>query len=226
MEPKLRILLALSGGLDSTTLLAHLINKGYSPECVSFTYGSKHNPIEREAARKVAKEYGVPLDELDITPIMKNFKSDLMKTGGEIPTGHYNDDNMKKTVVPSRNMIFISLLSGLAESRGIPYIAIGVHQGDHHIYPDCRPDFINSMKYSVIMASDNKVRLIPPFLHENKQSIVKIGSDLKVPFHLTRTCYTDDPVACGECGSCRERLEAFQLNGLKDPLPYKNQKYV
>jgi 7-cyano-7-deazaguanine synthase len=215
-----KVIILLSGGLDSTVLLSSLLNEGREVEAVSFTYGSKHNPFENQSAKDIANYYNIPLREMDISEIMKGFDSHLLANGGILPEGHYNDLNMKKTVVPGRNLIFLSILAGLAESLSIPQIAIGVHQGDHFIYPDCRPEFIHTIDYAINLSSEQKVKVISPFLNLTKADIVKIGIELKAPFHLTRTCYSDKEEACGKCGSCRERLEAFELNNFTDPVNY------
>ena len=139
-----------------------------------------------------------------------------------IPQGHYAADNMKSTVVPGRNLIFLSIMASLAETVGATEIALGVHAGDHFIYPDCRPAFIEIAKKCIELSSDNLVTIITPFLHYTKGDIVRLGNglDMKVPFHLTRTCYTSNEIACGKCGSCVERLEAFSENNIEDPIPY------
>ena len=216
------VLVSLSGGLDSTTLLAHLIHFDFVPECVSFNYGSKHNKEEIEAAKKIAKYYNVNHTVIDLREAMSGFKSDLLLSGGVIPKGHYNDASMARTVVPGRNMIFTSILAGYAESNNIAYVALGIHQGDHHIYPDCRPDFFNALNHTVQLSTEGKVRLLAPFLHKSKADIVGEGLRLKVPYELTRTCYEGKEKACGTCGSCVERLEAFASNGVTDPIEYEN----
>lgn len=215
-----RIILALSGGIDSATMLAHFINIGYEVNCVGFMYGSKHNKLENAAAQKIADYYDAPFELIDVSNMMKHFKSDLLKTGGLIPKGHYAAENMKSTVVPARNMIFISILSGLAVSLGINEVAIGVHTGDHSIYPDCRKQFIQSMNVAVSLGTDDLVHLMAPFINDDKKEIVQRGIYLKVPYNLTRTCYTDQILACGMCGSCVERLEAFNTCGNIDPINY------
>jgi len=220
-----KILVSLSGGIDSTTLLGFILNGGHQATAISFTYGSKHNKYENEAARKVAAFYAVELLELDISQAMQNIQSNLLLTGGEIPEGHYAAENMKATVVPARNMIFLSIMAGIAESKGMDGLAIGVHAGDHAIYPDCRPDFISHMYQAVKHATDDKVgAIMAPFINMDKRQIVNIGGKIlepAPPYHLTRTCYKDQPVACGKCGSCVERLEAFKLNYLTDPIEYE-----
>ena len=220
------VVISLSGGLDSTTLLTFILNlsrwkqRKSKVETVSFHYGSKHNDWEIESAKRIAEYYEVRHTVLDLGRAFAGFKSNLLKTGGPIPEGHYEDKTMSQTVVPCRNLIFASILAGLAESRGASHIAIAVHAGDHTIYPDCRPQFIRSLDTTILEATENNVTLLAPFLQENKSSIVRIGLELKTPFHLTRTCYKDQPVACGRCGSCMERREAFANNGRGDPLDY------
>jgi len=222
----MKVLIALSGGLDSATMLAHYIHEGYIAEGVSFYYGSKHNDSEIAAAKEIAAHYSINHSVIDMSGVMKDFKSDLLLSGGVIPKGHYNDASMSRTVVPARNLIFASILTGLAQSKEIPFVALGVHQGDHHIYPDCRPEFIESLKYTALLASDGKVRIIAPFLTHSKADIVKLGLSLQTPYHFTRTCYEGlDNIACGKCGSCVERLEAFRLNESIDPILYINDEF-
>lgn len=217
-----KAILSLSGGLDSTTLLAWLLQKHeYSVAgCVSFRYGSKHNQYENAAAEYIANHYQVPLQKVEI-PVMAGFSSALLKSGGAIPEGHYTDKSMEQTVVPARNIIFIATLAGLAWSAEADVVVLGVHSGDHAIYPDCRPDFIVSMDVAVMHGTGGRVMLEAPFLYWDKAAIVRCGLSLGVPYELTRTCYKDQRVACGKCGSCVERLEAFRLAGAVDPLPYE-----
>lgn len=222
---KNKVLISLSGGMDSVTLLGFLLASDYEVEAVGFTYGSKHNHYENEAALKAAEFYGVPFELLDLSEAFAGISSALMKTGGDIPEGHYEAESMKQTVVPGRNMIFISILAGIAESRGCGKVAVGVHSGDHAIYPDCRPGFIHAMSTAVSRATDGKVDLIAPFLGDDKGSIIKKGLGFlpPVPYDLTRTCYKDQEKACGVCGSCTERLEAFEANGIPDPIEYEER---
>ena len=217
----MRIVMALSGGLDSTTVLAHLLAEGHEVECFGFYYESKHNPYENMSAVEVAKHYGVQYSLLDLSLIMGSFRSDLMKSGGDIPEGHYTDKSMSRTVVPGRNIIFLSILAGIAWSREAEAVAIGIHEGDHAIYPDCRSEFYKAMDTAIFLGTGGRVEIIAPFNRSDKAGIVSRGKGLHVPYHLTRTCYKDQPLACGKCGSCVERLEAFQKNGLKDPVEYE-----
>ena len=221
----MKALISLSGGMDSATVLAAALEQ-YSPGnvcCVGFTYGSKHNKYEASAAYDLAGYYGVPYDLLDLSVAFKSFKSDLLKTGGEIPEGHYEAESMRRTVVPGRNLIFLAVLAGYAESHDFRDVWLGVHAGDHHIYPDCRPDFIWAAASAIKFATEGKVKIQTPFIHHTKGDILRRGLSLKVPYQLTRTCYKDQLVACGKCGSCQERLEAFRQNGVEDPLEYESR---
>jgi len=221
-----KIVMALSGGMDSATLLGMLLNQQYEVHALSFYYGSKHNKWEIRAATDLlkyyqARDYLVSGHKMDISNTMKEFKSDLLLSGNDIPEGHYEDENMKQTVVPGRNMIFASIMAGYAESIGARAIALGVHSGDHHIYPDCRKDFIKALDSAIYLSSGKSVEVAAPLIDENKFSILMIGKVLSVPYHLTRTCYKDQELSCGKCGSCTERLEAFKLAKMNDPVMYE-----
>ena len=217
----MKVIQALSGGLDSETVLAYLLNDGHEVHCLNFTYGSKHNSYECAAAKQIAKYYNVPYTLIDMTNTFQHFKSNLLKSGGEIPEGHYNDKNMTLTIVPGRNTIFSSILMGYAESIDANAIALGVHLGDHHIYPDTRKEYIKALDTLIYLASDKKVEVITPFVNIDKIGIVKRGLELNVPYELSRTCYKDQPLSCSKCASCLERLEAFKLNGAQDPIQYQ-----
>ncbi len=217
----MKTVISLSGGLDSATLLAYLIHREHEVSCVSFIYGSNHNKIELECAKKLAIYYKVPHKIWDLTALFSGFDSSLMADNDEaIPQGHYESESMKSTVVPGRNMIFASILAAYAESQGIEKVVLGIHAGDHFIYPDCRPIFKTNMGKAISSATDNKVELITPFLWLSKTEIVSKASMFNVPFLLTRTCYETTELACGKCGACVERLEAFAANNIKDPIGY------
>ena len=223
------ILISLSGGMDSTTLIAWALDNFYTNiNVISFIYGSKHNSYENESVLKIVEYYRnigvlIKVDFIDISKVFTGISSSLLKTGGEIPEGHYAQDSMKSTVVPSRNLIMASILAARAESNKIETIALGIHSGDHHIYPDCRPEFIASLKETIHHSSDGVVKVISPFLHLDKAKILNIGYSSGIystPYHLTRTCYKDSLISCGKCGSCIERLEAFKIIGKPDPISY------
>jgi len=223
-----KVVIGLSGGMDSTTLLGYYLEQGTEVHCCSFYYGSKHGVFELEAAKAVVKyyksfEYEITHHLFDLADVFANFNSALLLFGGAIPEGNYNDETMKQTVVPGRNLIFVSIMAGLAESIEAEVVALGVHSGDHHIYPDCRPEFIKSLHTTILRSTDDKVMVFAPFLNDNKASILLQGYSFTfpVPYHLTRTCYKNQLLACGKCGSCQERLEAFKIIGRKDPIEYE-----
>lgn len=218
-----KVIVSLSGGMDSATVLTKAIEDGYDVDCVGFSYGSKHNQYENAAANRVAKYYDVPFDLIRLDEVLRGFASNLLKGGGDIPEGHYESESMSQTVVPGRNLIFAAFLVGLAWSRDAEIVYLGIHGGDHAIYPDCRPGFFHALNAAVIAGSDDRVRLEAPFLHGNKESILGYGLKVGTPYWTTRTCYKDQPIACGKCGSCQERLEAFRLFGDDDPIEYETR---
>ena len=217
----MRGVISLSGGMDSTTLLAHLRDQEHEMHALMFTYGSKHNAYEERAVLDVAAYYGVSVQIVDLTKVFAPFRSDLLLSGGDIPEGHYEDSNMQRTVVPGRNLIFASISAGYAESIGAQFVALGIHSGDHAIYPDCRPEFYSRAREAVRYSSDGKVDVLAPYLNIHKGNIASMGVRLNVPYHLTRTCYKNQETACGRCGSCQERLEAFRFAGVADPIHYE-----
>lgn len=223
-----KVVIGLSGGLDSTTLLTHLIASHYEVHCCIFTYGSKHNKYENKAAANIVDFYQKRRQSIishffNLEEVFKPFQSDLLLSGGEIPEGHYEADSMKKTVVPGRNMIFAAIMAGLAETIGAEAIALGVHAGDHAIYPDCRPEFIKALDMALYLSTDKKMEVMTPFIKMTKTQIVikAIRLQYNFPFELTRTCYKDQPIACGKCGSCQERIEAFKIANVVDPIEYE-----
>jgi 7-cyano-7-deazaguanine synthase len=217
----MKVLVVLSGGMDSTAALAWAKKEHEVIGAVNFQYGSKHNGQEHFAVNSIAKFYDVPLTQIDLDFINRYFKSDLLKTGGDIPEGHYADESMKRTVVPFRNGIMLAVAAGLAESMGADGILLGNHAGDHAIYPDCRAEFIDHMSEAIHSGTYAKIQVLSPFCFIDKAAIAKIGHELKVPFHLTWTCYKGGENHCGKCGSCVERREAFQLAGVPDPTEYQ-----
>lgn len=229
-----KAVIGFSGGMDSTTLLAWLLAKGYHVIACTFTYGSKHNQYENKAAKDIIDFYNnenkrglgdfkIDHRTFDLTATFSGFKSNLLKSGGEIPEGHYEEESMSLTVVPGRNTIFSSIMLGVAESEGAELITLGVHAGDHVIYPDCREAYVRALKQLIHEASEGKINVIAPFIKINKAEILETGYllGIPVPYGLTRTCYKDQAFSCGKCGSCQERLEAFAKIGEIDPIPYE-----
>lgn len=223
---KTKAIVSLSGGMDSTSVLARALDVSREVQCIGFSYGSKHNSYENAAAIRVAQHYNVPFKLIDFSSVTAGFKSNLLQSGEAIPEGYYEGENMRQTVVPGRNLIFISILMGIAWSNDAEEVWLGIHAGDHFIYPDCRPAFFKAMDEAVQLGSDGKVRLAAPYIDGNKTSIIKEGLELKVPYELTRTCYKDQEMACGKCGSCQERLSAFWDNKIQDPIPYETRELI
>lgn len=220
-----KAIVSLSGGMDSATVLA-IACQDREVLSVSFSYPSKHNAYEKSCAIKLAKHYNTVHKIIDLYGVFHHFKSNLLNQGGLIPEGHYEEESMRQTVVPLRNMIFGSILGGIAVSEGISEIWMGIHAGDHFIYPDCRPAFLRSLELTMELGSDTTKDVMAPFLYEKKSYILKSGLALKVPYDLTRTCYKAQQIACGKCGSCQERLEAFQSVNVEDPLEYETRELV
>lgn len=219
-----KAVISLSGGMDSTSLLAAGMREGREFEAVSFSYGSTHNPYENAAAAEIAAFYGIPFHPIDLMAVMGSFRSALLASNQKkIPEGHYEEESMSMTVVPGRNMIFASILAGFAWSIKAEEVWLGVHSGDHAIYPDCRPGFVEAMSHAIQEGTGGRVVLYTPFLHLDKTKIIKQGLLHKVPYHLTRTCYKPQLVSCGKCGACQERLEAFRNNETDDPIKYESR---
>ena len=222
MSP-MKALLMLSGGMDSALALAQLLTESrfQRVETLSFNYGSKHNDREYVHAQKLCKYYGVENQRVDMTFLNTFINSHLLKSGGEIPHGHYTHPTMKKTVVPFRNGIMLSLATAYAESMGFKVVVMGNHYGDHTIYPDCRQSFVEPMGEAMKEGTYLRVELYSPFCLWTKVDIVKKGDSLSVPWNLTYSCYKGGEKHCGQCGTCVERKEAFQKARVKDRTVYE-----
>lgn len=218
----MKALVVLSGGLDSTVALYWAKKKYGDIEALTFHYGSRHNEREYFCALKTCENLQVKLSRINIDFVDTYFKSDLLKSGGEVPGGYYTADNIKSTVVPFRNGIMLSIATGFAESNDCDIVILGNHSGDHAIYPDCRADFIKSMAQAISFGTQEQIRLESPFCDITKTDIVKIGAELGVDFSSTWSCYKGGDKHCGKCGTCIERKEAFQKAGVYDPTIYED----
>lgn len=217
----MKTVVLLSGGMDSVTALHWARAEHEVVGAVSFDYGAKHNHREIPLAAWHCAQSGVKHDIIDLDFVNRLFASDLLKSGGDVPEGHYADENMKKTVVPFRNGIMLSIACGLAESREAEALVIAAHAGDHAIYPDCRESFMQSMGSAMREGTYAKIELLRPFVHIDKAGIAKLGASLGVDYGKTWSCYKGGEVHCGKCGTCVERIEAFELAGLDDPTVYE-----
>ncbi|WP_137169704.1 7-cyano-7-deazaguanine synthase QueC [Marinomonas sp. FW-1] len=209
-----------SGGMDSFTVLNTAIQNGLDVYALSFNYGQKHSK-ELEVAARVCNELGVTHKVVDITAINSLMANSSLTSDAEIPEGHYEDDNMKSTVVPNRNMVLLSMAIAYAVSLEAGKVYYGAHSGDHHIYPDCRPEFVEAMNAVSKIANYQSVEIVTPFLHSSKGEILKAGLEMNLNYANTWTCYNGREKSCGKCGACYERLEAFAQQGTTDPLDYE-----
>jgi 7-cyano-7-deazaguanine synthase len=239
----------ISGGMDSTTLLYDIVSQGYEVYALSFNYNQRH-VRELECAEASCLKLGVPHKVIDITQIGKELLqgSSLTTDSIETPHGYYQSENMKITVVPFRNQLFLTLACAYAESIKVSKVFYGSHGGDHFIYWDCRPSFREKFQEILNLNDLWSIELVAPYLNITKADIVKRGLELKVDFSKTWTCYdpqfkpyavTKEDFAkdsselkirpgvvlhkvcgCGYCGSCSERIESFKVNGIIDPVPY------
>mgnify|MGYP002852669946 CR=1 FL=1 len=208
--------LIYSGGLDSTTLLYEY--RDSIALAVSFDYGSKHNARELAFARENCRRLGIRHLVIPLEFIGRYFRSDLLLGGGKIPEGSYADENMKSTVVPFRNGIMLAVAAGLAESYGLDAVMLANHGGDHAIYPDCRPAFIEAFGAATEAGTYNGVKLLSPYCNLTKRDIALRGKALGIDYSLTYSCYKGGEKHCGKCGTCTERKEA--LEGF-DPTAYE-----
>src|SRR5690554_771215 len=211
-----------SGGMDSFTILNKALKEGYELYALTFNYGQRHSK-EIEFAKDVCAELGINHRIIDITAINQLLQSSSLTTSSsiDIPEDHYEAANMKSTVVPNRNMILLSLAIGYAVDIGASKVYYGAHSGDHAIYPDCRPDFVHAMNKVAKLANYEPVDIVTPYLNSSKTEILADGLSIGLDYGKTWTCYNGREKACGKCGSCIERLEAFAENKATDPLPYE-----
>ena len=188
---------------------------------LSFDYGSNHAARELSCARWQAEQLGIPYHEIDLRSISAHLQSALLSGADAIPTADYAEDNLKQTVVPFRNGIFLAIAAGIAESNGAEGIVIAAHGGDHALYPDCREDFMAAMASAISLGTYANLQILRPFIDNNKGEITAIGAELGVDFSHTYSCYCGREQHCGQCATCRERREAFAASGMPDPTIYE-----
>ena len=228
----MKALVLVSGGLDSTTCLA-LAVKEYGSENVvglSIFYGQRHDK-EIKAADAVCEHYKVEHITLDLSTMFQFSDCTLLQhSDGEIPEEDYasqlekTDGKPVSTYVPFRNGLFLSSAAAIALSKGCSKIYYGAHADDAagNAYPDCSSDFNNAMNKAIYEGSGKQLEIEAPFIGLNKSGVVKLGLELNVPYELTWSCYEGHDKACGRCGTCIDRIKAFELNGTKDPIEYED----
>lgn len=210
----------VSGGLDSITLL---YDKAETIAlAISFDYGQNHSKKELPYAEYHCQKLGIPHITIPLTFMHQYFKSSLLEGAEAIPEGHYEEENMKSTVVPFRNGIMLAIATGIAESHELKRVYIANHGGDHTIYPDCRPEFIDAMDKATSAGTFVDVRVEAPYTNISKADIVRRGDALGIDYAKTWSCYKGSEIHCGKCGTCVERKEAFADAGVNDPTEYEN----
>ncbi len=209
-----------SGGLDSTTLLYE--EQARIALAVTFDYGSNHARREIACARHHCEALAIEHLVIELAFMGRYFNSSLLSGADAIPSGNYDEANMKSTVVPFRNGIMLSVACGLAESRGLKRVLIANHGGDHAIYPDCRPGFVAAMDGAMQAGTYDGVRLVAPYTDISKADIVRRGAVLGIDYGKTYSCYRGGERHCGTCGTCTERRDAFRLAGIPDPTQYES----
>ena len=213
-------IIIVSGGLDSITLL---YDKAETIAlAISFDYGQNQGKKELPYAEYHCQKLGIPHITIPLTFMHQYFKSSLLEGAEAIPEGHYEEENMKSTVVPFRNGIMLAIATGIAESHELKRVYIANHGGDHTIYPDCRPEFIDAMDKATSAGTFVDVRVEAPYTNISKADIVRRGTALGIDYAKTWSCYKGSEIHCGKCGTCVERKEAFADAGVKDPTEYEN----
>ena len=215
-----KVVVIYSGGMDSYTVLNRALKDGYEVYALSFDYGQRHVK-ELECARAVCERLNIEHKVIDISAINQIIGGSALTDNIDVPEGHYEAENMKQTVVPNRNMILISMAVGYAVSVEAHRVYYGAHSGDHAIYPDCRPEFVEKMNDVCKIANYEPVEVFSPYLYQSKIDILTDGLNMGLDYSHTWTCYNGREKACGKCGACQERLEAFELNNAVDPLEYE-----
>lgn len=239
-----KVVISLSGGMDSTMLLMCILAQGAEVRAYSFDYGQKHKVELRKVKKniKFLQEKGLPVTHqiINLRDCFSDSASSLHENGENIPQGHYADENMKSTVVENRNIIFSSIIYGKAlawanKTKENVWITQGLHAGDHTIYPDCRPESQEMARelYRISNWGSERVDFIAPFIKIDKGSVLDFGvkamrnlgfseAEIKKVLKNTHTCYNPNEKgeSCGKCGACTERLEAFATNNMEDPVKY------
>lgn len=212
-------IMVLSGGMDSTTMLHDYAER--IALAVTFDYGSNHNAREIDCARYNCALLGIELVEVKMDFIGRLFNSSLLSGADAIPEGDYADANMRSTVVPFRNGIMLAAAAGLAESRGLHTVMLANHSGDHSIYPDCCPGFVDAMSRAISEGTYDHISIFAPYTGMTKTEIAARGAQLGIDYAHTYSCYKGGERHCGRCGTCRERREALRDAGLDDPTLYE-----
>jgi 7-cyano-7-deazaguanine synthase len=215
-----KVVVIFSGGMDSFTVLNLATKQGLEVFALSFNYGQRHKK-ELDYAAHACEVLSVPHKIVDISAINQLIGGSSLTSDIDVAEGHYEENSMKSTVVPNRNMILLSMAVGYAVSIDANKVYYGAHSGDHAIYPDCRPEFVHKMNDVCAIANYEAVEIVTPYLDVSKTAILTAGLEMGLDYNQTWTCYNGREKACGKCGACQERLQAFAENGESDPLNYE-----
>ncbi len=209
----------VSGGMDSTTMLYEFRDR--IAIAVTFDYGSTQNARERQFAIMHCKRLGIPHLIIPLEFMHKHFQSALLGSPDDIPEGDYADENMKSTVVPFRNGIMLAIACGIAETHHLKQVMMANHGGDHTIYPDCRPEFVEAFSMATQAGTYENVTIFAPYTNLTKTEVALRGKQIGIDYSETYSCYKGRERHCGKCGTCRERIEALREAGIHDTTEYE-----
>jgi 7-cyano-7-deazaguanine synthase len=223
--PSYTHVLTVSGGMDSATLVHLCKANGGRPLLLTFDYGQRHKK-EIDYAQRLAADVGADFERIDVSGVNKILGGSALTSDDiDVPEGHYAADNMSITVVPNRNAIMLTIAYGAAVSFRAQAVGTAMHKGDHAVYPDCRPEFVRTLRTMQEVAVEGHghpdLTLWTPFINNTKAEIASLGLDLGVDFSQTWSCYKGGEKHCGKCGTCVERREAFDLINQPDPTEYE-----
>jgi len=198
------------------------LDQGVLHSCLSVNYQQKHKK-ELLYASRLCTRLGIKHHTIDLSALKPFMMGSALTDQVTMPEGHYTAENMKLTVVPNRNMILLSVAIAYAISHKLMEVRFGAHSGDHDIYPDCREGFVKAMNAAAAIANWHPIRVTAPYINFDKAAILNIGIPLGLDYGWTWTCYQGGDLACGKCGACQERLEAFMKIRRIDPLKYERE---
>jgi 7-cyano-7-deazaguanine synthase len=211
-----KTVVVFSGGLDSTTLLYHLIALGHEVKAISFDYGQRHGK-ELEAARMIASPLSIEHRIVNVSGLAEIFGTNALTNNSiTVPHGAYSLETMNVTVVPNRNMIMIAIATGWAIALGFDSVAFGAHSGEYTPYPDCQPEFATAINAATQVCDYTRIEVLAPFVHWTKADIVRRGLELNIDLDITWSCYEGENQPCGKCSTCIDRISAFEQVRIAD----------